>query len=232
MQDEQPQGVAGLGSGLLVRSLKDYEELGRFTQKNFVYVSPSEREHQAYFTFKQYDYELNRISRPECINCPKKFECKKNQLSTLCSLKFWERDGFPRFIRFMLFTKRLSDNMDIPRGLITFPMPTPATLVGYDSIKRKNLKKFESYENDAWKKKVKEIEGFVEEYKGKLLLRREGKTGVYFKVASKDLIESYFYDHFSSGRFTRDEVSIFIARSQSILSIEADVLNKSGEETF
>jgi hypothetical protein len=30
MQDEQPQGIAGLGSGLLVRSLKDYEELGRF----------------------------------------------------------------------------------------------------------------------------------------------------------------------------------------------------------
>jgi hypothetical protein len=199
------------------------------TQKNFIYISPSEREHQAYFTFKQYDYELNRIDREECHNCPKVFECKKNQLKTLCSLNFWEREGFPRFIRFMLFTRRLSDNMDIPRGLVTFPMPTPATLESYDAIKRINLKKFESYENDAWKKKVKEIEDFVEEFKEKLLIKKDVKGGVKFKVAGKDLIESYFYDHFSSGRFTRDEVGIFIARAQSILSVKADVLNSGGE---
>jgi len=148
----------------------------------------------------------------------------------MCDLKFWERDGFPRSIRFMLFTKRLSDNMDIPRGLITFPMPTPATMVGYDSIKRNNLQKFEAYENDAWKKKIREIEAFVEEYADKLISKKVTNKGVRFKVGGKELIESYFYDFFSSGRFTRDEVGIFIARAKSILEQKADILNKGGEE--
>jgi hypothetical protein len=76
----------------------------------------------------------------------------------------------------------------------------------------KNIVDFENYENNAWERKVKIIESFVDEYFDDLT--KETERGL--KVVSKDLIEAKFYSKFGTNRFLKDEVSLFTAMIKEI----------------
>lgn len=207
LYDEQPQRMVGMGSASTKISLKDYEEIGRYSQKNILYASPELREHSHYFVFKQVDYDINRITNPVCKKCEKFSQCVKNFYSTLCDITFDQRDGYPIDFRFMLFTKRLSDQVMMPRGIVTFPMLAPRTAKAYDDIKKRNIKNFEIYENNSWNQKMQLMRDFVVDNFDTLI--KDTKDGK--RVIPINLIRVAFFNHFSTNRFLNDEVEMFIS---------------------
>jgi hypothetical protein len=213
LYDEQPQRMVGLGSYSTKISLRDYEEIGRYTQKNVFYCSPQLHDHAHYFVFKQVDYQLDRIVNPTCKVCPKYIDCVKHKYSTLCLIPFFERDGYPKQFRFMLYTKRLSDQVLMPRGIVAFPMLMPKTAIEYDRIKDKNIKAFENYENKAWENKVNDIKEFVNEFQEELIK----ETTLGKKPVSKKLIEATFYNKFGTNRFLKEEVGLFVEMARQML---------------
>lgn len=206
LYDEQPQRMVGMGSASVKISLKDYEEIGRYTQKNILYASPEVRDHSHYFVFKQVDYDINRLSNPVCRKCDKFAQCTKNFYSTLCDIEFNKRDGYPIDFRFMLFTKRLADGVLMPRGIVSFPMLSPKTAKAYNEIKKKNIQAFENYENNSWERKVQLMRDFVNENFDSLI--KDTDTGK--KPISLKLIKVAFFNKFTTNRFLSEEVELFI----------------------
>ena len=214
LYDEQPQRMVGLGSYSTKISLRDYEEIGRYTQKNVIYCSPQLHDHAHYFVFKQVDYQLDRLINEKCKVCSQYAKCHFEKYKTLCEVPFYERDGYPKEFRFMLYTKRLSDQVLMPRGIVSFPMIHPNTALAYDKIKDNNIKSFEKYENEAWNKKVEEVRGFVEEFEEDLI--KEDASG-NLKPVNKKLIEASFYGKFGTNRFLKDEVGLFVEMARQML---------------
>lgn len=215
LYDEQPRRMVGMGSMSTRISLQDYEEIGRYTQKNIFYCSPELRDHSHYFVFKQVDYDINRVTNQICKSCPKYVECHFKQYETLCEIPFFERDGYPKEFRFMLYTKRLADQIEMPRGIVSFPMVHPNTALAYDKIKKENITSFENYENNAWEMKKQMINQFIDDNASDLT--QETTTGE--KVKSRELIKAKLFDVFGQNRFLKEEIDLFV-------SMTADELGK------
>ncbi len=214
--DEQPTSMFGYGSSRIMKSLKDYEEMCRYTQKNILYIAPSEREHSSYYVFKEDQKpSVERFKNEECLNCQKQTECLKffsiDKFKTLCSFPFWERHGYPIAFNFMLITARKSDNKLFPRGYVRLPMIPPELYERYDKIKKRNIDIFERKESLGWVQQRQELREFQERFVDKLVKNN--------RVVSKDLIKGYLQDYFGGRNFTTAELDIFCA------IVKAEILN-------
>ena len=236
--DEQPQRMVGIGSGSTAISLSDWEDIARYTQKNIIYCSPEVMDHSHYFVFQQVEYDIKRIKNETCLKCKYYADCQSNFYETLCEkgkvnkgIKFNERDSYPVEFSFLLLTKRLSDKLLMPRGIVSLPMITPATAKLYDEVKKKNIYNFENFINKAWDKKVNEITEFIDGYFEKLVQWREWKKSRWLAPQAKAVIEGWFYTKFTTSRFTHDEVKIFIALIKQELSTRCNKINTE-QSTF
>ena len=207
--DEQPTSMFGYGSSRVMRGLKDYEEICRYTMKNIYYIAPTEREHSSYYVFKEDQRpSVERFRNEKCLSCQKQTECLKifseNKFQTLCDLPFWKRHGYPIAFNFMLITARKTDNHLMPRGYVRLPILPPKLMKQYDKIKRRNLDFFEQKESAGWTQQRAELRNFQEQYRDRLI----GSNG---KVVSKDLIKVYLQDFFGGRAFTTSELDMFCA---------------------
>lgn len=207
--DEQPVSMFGYGSSRVMKGLKDYEEICRYTMKNIIYIAPSEREHSSYYIFKEDQKpSVERIRNPECLECPRQEKCLKifaeNKFKTLCEMPFWKRHGFPIAFNFMLITARKSDNHLMPRGYVKLPILPPHLMKKYDEIKQRNIRIFEKKESLGWVEQRKELQEFQEKYQSKLINEKG-------KVISNNLIKAYLNDYFGGRSFTTTELDIFCA---------------------
>ena len=207
--DEQPTSMFGYGSSRVMRGLKDYEEICRYTMKNIFYIAPTEREHSSYYVFKEDQRpSVERFRNQDCLDCPKQSECLKifaeNKFQTLCDLPFWKRHGYPVAFNFMLITARKTDNHLLPRGYVRLPILPPKLMKQYDKIKKRNLDFFEQKESAGWTQQRAELRVFQEQYKSRLI-------GVNGKTVSKDLIKVYLQDYFGGRAFTTSELDMFTA---------------------
>jgi len=197
------------------------------TQNNLIYASPEVLDHAHYFIFKQVDYDPPRILNKTCKKCKKYNECLKNFYSTLCEIPFNERDGYPKEFNFMLLTRRLSDKLFIPRGIVSLPMVNKKVALRYNGIKGKNINKFEKYESESWQRMLKEINAFAKKYQKNLIQKREVKGVIKYKPESKEVIEGWFYDSFSTSRYTKGQVDIFVSLILQKLRHICESLNNS-----
>jgi len=261
--DEQRKKNVGLGSISTDLSLQDYEEQCRYTQKNILYASPSVRNHEHYFVFSS--QRLERISNNHyCSMCPPeiKSKCHENPLTTNCpqefvilrggsDVKFYERLGYPKLITFLLTTKRKIDKAEIPRGFVSFPMPTPETVLKYDLVKRANIQKLESQEEDSFKYIVETVENFILVHENELtkmvgsvsertykLKDPEGnpylETKIYdnrkYSVVSANIIESLLYIHLKTRRkYTTKEIALIVSMIKGKMQ---DVVFTKNKEFF
>ena len=227
LYDEQPSHNVGLGSSSTQLSLKDYEEICRYTQNNLIYASPEVLDHAHYFIFRQVDNDPPRILNKKCKKCKDYNSCLKNFYSTLCDIPFYKRDGYPIKFNFMLETRRLADKLFVPRGIVSLPMVKPEYALRYDAIKDKNISKFEKYESESWRRMIKEIDEFTEKYQDKLIRKVDVKGRLRHKPESKEVIEGWFYDFFTTGRFTKGQTDIFVSMILQKLRHICETLNNS-----
>lgn len=222
--DEQPTSFYGYGSTRVRRSLKDFEEICRYTMKNVIYVSPSEREHSSYYVFKEdAKNSVERFRNPACLECKKQNEClkifnKNNKFQTLCEQPFWKRHGYPVAFTFMLNYPRKSDKRLMPRGYVRLPVLPPELMQKYDKIKQRNLAIYEKNETLGWKDQRSQLRKFQEEYKEKILDEKG-------KVKNKNLIKAYLMDYFGGRAFTTTELDIMCS------IIRAEIHNPNFDET-
>lgn len=207
--DEQPKSFFGYGSSRVTKSLRDFEEICRYTMKNILWIAPSERAHSSYYVFKEGDVEsVERTQNPECLNCPKQSKClkifEKNKYETLCSMEFYHRHGYPKAFVFQLQTERKSDGHYCPRAYVRLPMLPPKLDKKYDSIKQSNISVFESRKTIGWSETRRKLKDFQKKYKA-VLIRENGKP------APKELIKAYLMDHFGGRAFTVSEMDIMVA---------------------
>lgn len=224
--DEQPQKSVGIGSKTTQISLKDYEEIGRYTQKNILYCSPEVYDHAHYFVFTQYTSDMYRIKNEKCLKCDKYSECQASFYKTLCDIPFHERDGYPLKGGFILLTKRLMDKIFMPRGIVEFPMVTPNTALLYNKFKQKNIKKFEKGQTNAWKHRMDDLEKFLKEKKSELMFFDDVKEK--WKLETKAVFKSVFYSYFGNRKFTTEEAEILIGTAYSKIRKKADAYNRKG----
>ena len=211
--DEQPVSMFGYGSSRVMRGLKDYEEICRYTMKNIIYIAPSEREHSSYYVFKEDQRpSVERFRNKDCLDCPKQAKCLKifseNRFKTLCGIDFWQRHGYPVAFNFMLVTARKSDNNLMPRGYVRLPIIAPKLMKEYDRIKKRNIQVFENKESLGWVRQREELQEFQKKFKDRLFNDKG-------KVVSKNLIKAYLMDYFGERSFTTTELDIFCAIIQS-----------------
>lgn len=208
--DEQKREFFGYGSERVSRSLRDFEEICRYTLKNIIYISPTQREHSSYYLFKEGDFpSVERNRNQTCLDCSKQRDCMKiysakTRFKTLCGIDFWERHGYPKSFCFLLCTSRKFDNTLLPRCYVRFPVLPPALMIKYDAIKNRNIKVYESKESFGWQKQREQLKEFQKLFKDKLINEKG-------KIVSKDLIKGYLMDHFGGRAFTTIEIDIFCA---------------------
>ena len=261
--DEQRNKNVGLGSISTDLSLQDYEEQCRYTQKNILYASPSIHNHEHYFVFSS--QRIERISNNYyCSMCPPeiKAKCHETPLKTICpsefvvlrggeDIKFYERLGYPKRITFLLKTKRKIDGDEIPRGFVSFPMPTPETVLKYDLVKKANIKKLESQQEDSFSYIVKEVDGFITVH-SKELMKMIGNvsektyklkdpqgnpyldTKIFdnrkYSVVSANIIESLLYIHLKTMRkYTTKQIALMVSTIKGNMQ---DVVFKKNKEFF
>jgi len=213
--DEQPRSFFGIGSSRVLKNLSDYEEMCRYTQKNIIWVSPTEREHSAYFLFKESDARpsVERLRNDTCLKCEHQNKCLKiageNKFKTFCGIPFFERHGYPVAFNFLLHTKRKIDGMWMPRGFVRLPMLSPENAQLYDSVKKKNIQDFEQKRTIGWNETREKLKVFQEQYKSLIFNETTGK------MANKDLIRGYLLDCFGGHAFTTTELNTLIAIVQA-----------------
>ena len=229
LYDEQSKRRAGMGSVTTAISLTDYEEICRYTQNNLIYCSPEIVNHAHYFIFKEVNYGVERKMVKACRECVKYNECHADYYDTLCDLKFWERDGYPVSFSFMLETKRLSDSIFVPRGVVTLPMVSWKSADIYNKVKAVNIKRFENFENDSWDNQKKMMEEFAKEYEATLFIPLK-KGG--FKIAPAKRIELKFFDKFGTERFTNRQVDVFVERVKEILTDRLESYINENEDSI
>lgn len=215
--DEQPHKRVGIGSASGSLSLQDYEEQGRATQKNIIYISPQIFDHSHYFVFSSISHD--RINQNNfCEHCPIEIanECYKNLFTTLCpnefrllkngeSIKFFERIGYPKTMTFLLRTKRKIDGLQVPRGFVTVPMVSPQTHILYQEMKMQNLIRLEKHQDNLFKAKDEIAQEFLKGYSEKCLKIVGGLVERTYKLKDID------------GE-VRLETKIFDTRKYSIVS--------------
>lgn len=226
--DEQPKSFYGYGSGRVLNSLKDFEEVCRYTMKNIIYISPSEREHSSYYMFKEDARpSVERFNNPKCLKCKRQADClrifSENKFKTMCGMPFYKRHGYPVAFNFMLIYPRKSDNNLMPRGYARFEVLPPKLMQKYDTIKQRNLNIFEKRENLGWIKQREQLKEFQDKYRD-LLINDKGK------VVAKDLIKAYLMDFFGGARnFTISELDLMTAVVKAEIRSK-DFVDKTQEE--
>ena len=221
--DEQPISFYGIGSNRIMHSLKDYEEICRYTMKNIIYISPTAREHSSYYVFKEDQRpSVERFKNQECLDCLKQKECLKiyseNKFQTLCGIDFWKRHGYPVAFNFMLVMPRKTDNNLMPRGYVRLPVLPPELMKKYDRIKQRNINIFESKESIGWNQQRQELREFQKKYKDRIVLPNG-------KILSKSLIKAFLKDYFGGRSFTTGEIEEFAA------IVKYEILNPDFAET-
>lgn len=222
--DEQNAVAIGSGSRRVAMSLIDFEEKGRWTQRNLIYASPYVGDHAHYFVFRS--YASTRVNNPKCACNP---ECLQNRWTTQCGIPFWERTGYPESMTFIIETKRKIDNLPVVRGLVTIPMPTPETIKAYDVVKARNIARYDAQEDASSKYMEQTINDFVEAegqnliimtgaMTNKIIRQKMGK-GEYelvkipidtrrYKVVSMPVIKNFLFNYLKTRRkYTISEIS-------------------------
>lgn len=256
--DEQRKKNVGMGAISTDLSLQDYEEQCRYTQKNIFYASPKIRDHSHYFVFTAQN--IHRLTNDYCSNCPieNQKECFKKKFETDCppefimlrggeKVPFWERSGYPSRLIFLLKTKRKLDGWEVPRGFVSVPMVNPQTLMKYDKIKKKNIEKLESQEEDSFAYIRKEVQDFYKASWEKMIKLTGGITQQTFKmkddqgrpkletvtedkrkytVVNQRVIEAFLYEFLKSRRkYTTKEISIMVSMTKERLIEKAFKMN-------
>jgi len=212
LYDEVKKTQAGLMSKTNYFRLLDYEEQGRFNQPNILYATPHLWENEHYFQFKEFSNE--RLKNSFCSKCPFSKECYElDQTKTLCSEKkevqqklklkkpifFWQREGYPIKISFLLETRRKFDNMLVPRGVVTFPIVHHEVLVKYEELKKRSMDALKKDDSSMWRN----LTGFVDDFVNRNfdLLVRTTKDGREVPIASNE-IEIFLYDEITPNKYT------------------------------
>jgi hypothetical protein len=173
LMDEQKRANVGMMSRTTQLNLTDLEEQLRRSQVNLLYASPSLRQHEHFFAFKT--FRIIRISDADCGECEeyKQWKPSTGQPSPCdtCDLPTDKRNGYPKYFLLLLQTKRLLDNMLVPRGIIQFPMPNKKFVEEYDIIKLQHIKRLQAKES-AWWDKMKAYSDQIWDRKKELLIKK------------------------------------------------------------
>lgn len=221
MYDEQERKSAGYGSTNTSLELRDYEDICRYTQKNLINIAPVLYEHGHYFIFRQYQSAPDRIRNKVCSDCPLLVKCRRAGYNTLCDelsdaekkriglikkFEFYEKDGYPKTLSYLLETIRYSDGNWIPRGVVSFPMPPPEIAKEYDEVKKMNIFNYEARQTKSWDKKMEEVRNFVDKYEDKLIYKSKSGT----KIKPKKTIKVLFLSEYGDRRFTIDQTELMV----------------------
>ena len=143
LMDEQKRANVGMMSRTTQLNLTDLEDQLRRSQINLLYASPSLRQHEHFFAFKT--FRIIRINDADCTECDeyKHWNPTSGQPSPCdtCDLPADKRNGYPKYFLLLLQTKRLIDNMLVPRGIVQFPMPNIKFIEQYDKVKQQHIKR-------------------------------------------------------------------------------------------
>lgn len=188
LMDEQKRANVGMMSRTTQLNLADLEEQLRRSQVSLLYASPALRQHEHFFAFKT--FRIVRINDADCSECEEYREWKptSGQPSPCdnCDLPPEKRNGYPKYFLFLLQTKRLIDNMLVPRGIIQFPMPNTKFVKDYDIIKLEHIKRLQAKES-AWWDKMKGYADLIWERKKDSLIKKL-KNGNH-QVVGKETIK-------------------------------------------
>jgi len=188
LMDEQKRANVGMMSRTTQLNLTDLEEQTRRKQINLLYASPSLRQHEHFFAFKT--FRIIRINDADCSECSEYSEWKPTSGTTspcdTCDLPLHKRNGYPKYFLLLLQTKRLIDNMLVPRGIIQFPMPNTKFVEEYDKIKLQHIKRLQAKES-AWWDKMKGYADNIWERKKDHLIKKM-KNGNH-QVVGKETIK-------------------------------------------
>ena len=182
--DEQKVKTTGIMSSMQMGDLADYENQLRRNRNNLLYASPEERHHSHFFVFKTYPY------------------IKRNE------------SGYPEFFSAVLFTKRYFDDIEMPRGLLTFPMMSEKEFKEYDKFHVEHIKKLQdkSYstlvglEDDA-KKVISEKKKYLIEF---------GKDS-FPKIVNKSALDLKIYETLGTEKYTRDGYELLREKVRELL---------------
>lgn len=250
LKDEQPLTQFGAGSWAEQMSLRDFENTQRKSQRNIFFVAPQLREHQHRFIFQSMDDNIRRMNNIYCEICPPEIKslcmAKNNEkdfskkFETLCppeiellrggAVPFYEKEGYPKYCEFTLFTAKNFESSAwprlVPRGIIKAPMPAPEIVMAYEKIKNANLEKLKSQKDSGHEYLNRLIQSFLDAVGKDKLIRVKGdelKKSVRlagqikfitidnrkFVPESKGVIQSYFFNFTeSSRRYTSGQMKI------------------------
>jgi len=131
--DEQPR-MFGLMSGMIQEQLANYEDIYRKPQISIGYASPTLRVHEHFFIFQAMgNIELN------------------------------DKTGFPETVELMLKTRRKSDNIIMPRGILRFKWPDYDTWARYEARKDKFISQMQENKGGVMNKMEKDANKVIKE---------------------------------------------------------------------
>jgi hypothetical protein len=110
----------------------------------------------------------------------------------------------------------------MPRGIVTLPMLNPKSAEHYNRVKKKNMVGFSEFRSKYWEGIKDDLKDFVKSYHDVLI--KVNSKGI-FCPASLKRIEFYFYDHFSTQRFTKSQVDLFLPEIKERLTLMCDEKN-------
>jgi hypothetical protein len=229
--DEQPITRIGRGSSAVGFALQNYEHICRKTQNNLTYNAPELLEHTHYFIFEALPNSIERVYNEKCHNCLKYDDCVLKSYSTLCEIPFNLRNGYPKDITFLLKTKQMltKEKLEVPRLLITFPMPSPEIAKLYNDVKDQNIINFETNSDKSFKKMVENISVFVKEFEDYLVKVKYVKGSKVFSTAPKGLFNTYFEEFFGRTKYTIGERDDWILRAVALVD---KIVFKKNEKEF
>src|SRR3990172_2394803 len=219
MMDEQMRTNVGIMSHTIQQRLIDIEEQIRYAQNSLIYCSPAVRDHSHYFVFKAEN--PIRKQNPICLRC-KKPDC------SVCEIPEYERSGYPERIKLMLFTKRLTDDLLVPRGYIETPMPNYQIMQEYEVLKQKHIEELKKKESKMWEQMKNLAEIIFNQNKENLIMQtRKG-----YKVATAKMIEIMLFDIKRMRYFTNDGKNLMITliKQKAQEEIIKKGLNTEGED--
>lgn len=152
--------IHGLMSHMIDEDLANYEDIYRKPQVNIGYASPRLRIHEHFFIFEA----LDDIEE--------------------------DTNGEPVSVKLLLKTKRKSDKLIMPRGIIKFKWPKKRLWNAYNKKKDRFIEKMRKKEGGLMEQIDKDANKIIKKYENKLY--RELKDGTMVPV-SKNAIMLYIY---------------------------------------
>lgn len=168
-QDEQPRGFTGIMSAADARLLLEKEDQLRRNQNNLIFCAPFEAVHSHQFVFK--------------------------------TLPFIERqkDGYPEYFTCVLYTKRHFDDLEVARGVLTFPMMSKKEFKEYDAAHKRHINRLQKGQYTSLLSLEADAKRVVKESGDSLIL--ENKKGEKL-LASKALIDLKIYETIGTKKYT------------------------------